>query len=139
MYFDSSRVQEFYNLTNDPNERTNLLARTLTTTELTNYTYLCTEMGTLLGRSICNTRVDTKDLTSFARPQIAPNPAKDLIVVTFKDALPFDFQLTGMDGKVIKKGRSTNNIKVSDLPKGLFLLIIQKQGQVFTEKIVIEQ
>jgi hypothetical protein len=44
-----------------------------------------------------------------------------------------------MDGKMIKKGISTKEINVSDLPNGLFLLKIQKQGYVFIEKIVVEK
>ncbi len=139
IYFDSSKVQEFYNLTMDANERTNILTRTLTATELTNYNYLCTEMGTLLGRSICNPRVDTKELSAFSKPIIAPNPAKNLISVSFNDALPFDFQISSIDGKVLKTGISTKEINVSELPSGLFLLKIQKQGGVFTEKIVVER
>ena len=39
----------------------------------------------------------------------------------------------------ILTGRSTQDINVSDLPNGLFLLKIQKQGAIFTEKIVIEK
>ncbi len=137
--FDSSKVQEFYNLATDANERTNLLARPLTAIELTNYTYLCTEMGTLLGRSICNPKVDTKDLSASAKPIVAPNPAKNLISVAFSDALPFDFQISSIDGKLMKQGVSTKDINVSDLPNGFFLLKIQKQGAIFTEKIVVEK
>jgi arylsulfatase B len=103
IYFDSSKVQEFYNLATDASERTNLLTRTLTANELTNYNYLCNEMGTLLGRSICNPKVDTKDLSAITKPIIAPNPAKNLISISFNDALPFDFQITSMDGKILKK------------------------------------
>lgn len=139
MYFDSSKTQEMYNLTTDPTEQTNLLNRTLTATELTNYNYLCTEMGTLLGRTICNPKVDTKNLSVSAKPVVAPNPAKNLISVTFNDALPFDFQISSIDGKLLKKGISTKDIDVSDLPNGLFLLKIRKKDLVFTEKIVIEK
>jgi arylsulfatase B len=139
IYFDSSKVQAFYNLATDPGERTNLLAGTLTATERTNYSYLCTEMGTLLGKSICNATVNTKDWPIRVKPIIAPNPAKNLIYVTFPDAFPFDFQLTGIDGKWIKSGTATKEIDVSDLPGGLFLLQIRQQGAVFTEKMVIER
>jgi arylsulfatase B len=139
MYFDSSKVQEFYNLATDPDERTNLLNRTLTAMELTNYNYLCTEMGTLLGRSICNARVGTKDVADWTKPTIAPNPAKNIVSVGFADLLSFDFQIMSVEGKLIKKGISTKNIDVSDLPNGLFLLRIQKEGVVFTEKIVLEK
>ncbi len=139
MHFDNNNTQEMYNLTTDATERTNILTRTLTATELTNYNYLCTEMGTLLGRTICNPKVDTKDLSVSAKPIIAPNPAKNLISVTFNDALPFDFQLSSIDGKLLKKGISTKDIDVSDVPNGFFLLKIQKKEGVFTEKIVIEK
>jgi arylsulfatase B len=139
IYFDSSKVQEFYNLTTDPNERTNLLTRTLTATELSNYTTLCTEMGTLLGRSICNSTVDTKDLSDWIKPAIAPNPAKNLISVVFNDALPFNFQILSLDGKIMKQGISTKEILLTDIKNGLFILKIQKKGRVFMEKIVIEK
>ena len=39
--------QEFYNLTTDGLEQNNLLLQTLSNIELTNYNYLCNEMGTL--------------------------------------------------------------------------------------------
>jgi arylsulfatase B len=139
IYFDSSKIHEFYNLATDANERTNLLTRTLTAIELTNYNYLCNEMGTLLGKTICNSTVSAKDLTTLAKPNIAPNPAKNLISVTFDDAFHFDFQILSIDGKVLKKGLSSREINVSELPNGLYLLKIQKQDVVFTEKIVIER
>jgi arylsulfatase B len=138
IYFDSSRVQEFYNLTTDPNETTNLLTRTLTATESTNYQYLCGEMGTLLGKSLC-TRVATNDLNPAQKPTISPNPARQTIAVTFHDALPFDYKISAVDGKMMQKGVSTKDIIVSDLPIGLYLLTIQKQGEVFTEKILVEK
>jgi Secretion system C-terminal sorting domain len=78
-------------------------------------------------------------LNGFEKPIIAPNPAKNWVSVTFNDALPFDFQITSVDGKVMKTGVSSKDINVSDLPNGLFLLKIQKQGAVFTEKIVVEK
>jgi arylsulfatase B len=139
IYWDSSQIQEFYNLSNDLNEQTNLLTRTLSATERSNYTYLCTEMGTLLGRSICNPSVDTKEIQVFAKPMIAPNPTQNEISVTFEDALSFDFEIWTIDGKRIQKGVSNQKINVSDLPNGLFLLKIQKQGVFFTEKIVIQK
>jgi arylsulfatase A-like enzyme len=42
-------AQEFYNLTSDPDENTNLLKSTLTITQFTNYNYLCHELNTLIG------------------------------------------------------------------------------------------
>ena len=138
MNFDKG-TQEFYNLTNDPTERTNLLTRTLTTVERTNYAYLCGEMATLLGKPVCNAAVPTHDILAIDKPVIAPNPANQLITVTFTDALPFQFQLSSVDGKILKKGVSTKEITISELPNGVFILKIQKQGAVFTEKVIIEK
>jgi arylsulfatase B len=138
MHFDDG-TQEFYNLTNDANERTNLLLRTLTTTERTNYNYLCSEMATLLGKTVCNTSVDTKDIYAFGKPIMAPNPANNLISVSFNDALPFDYAIHSMDGKLIKQGISIKHIDVMGLNGGLYFLEIKKEGRVFMEKIVIEK
>jgi Sulfatase/Domain of unknown function (DUF4976)/Secretion system C-terminal sorting domain len=139
IHFDSSQVQEFYNLTNDPNERINILTRTLTATELTNYTYLCTEMGTLLGRNICNRVVPTADMPTLIRPLIAPIPASNLITVSFNDDLPFHYQIMSIEGKILKQGVSSKDIIVSELPNGLFMLKIEKQNHVFIEKMIINQ
>ncbi len=138
MNFDNG-TQEFYNLTNDPTERTSLLTRTLTATERTNYNYLCTEMATLLSKTVCNAAVPTHDISVIEKPVIAPNPANNLISVSFNDALPFDYQISSMDGKMIKKGISTKEITVLDLSTGFFILKIQKQGAVFTEKFIVEK
>ena len=137
IYFDSSRVQAFYNLTTDPNESTNLLNRMLSATELTNYKYLCGEMGTLLGKTICSPSVDTKDINVHAPPIISPNPAQQLITVLFPDALPFNYTIHGIDGKTMKRGVSTKEIGVFELPNGLYVLKIQRQGDVFVEKFTI--
>lgn len=42
-------TQKFFDLGNDPQENTNLLLKTLSATELTNYNYLCNEMTNLTG------------------------------------------------------------------------------------------
>jgi arylsulfatase B len=139
IHLDSSRTQAFYNLATDPNENINLLSRTLTATELTHYTYLCTEMGTLLGRSICDSKVDTKELTAEHKPLIAPNPAPGKLNITFKDDLSFNYEVGTIDGKMLKKGISTQEISLLDIPNGLYFLKIEKQGHVFIEKIVVEK
>jgi arylsulfatase B len=134
--FDSGK-QEFYNLTTDPNEATNLLNTTLTATELTHYRYLCSEMATLIGKNICNAAVPTQDISTMVKPIIAPNPAKNSIAVSFNDALSFDYQIHSIDGKLLIKGNSTKEINISGLFNGLFILKIQKQGAFFSEKIVV--
>ncbi|MFM2266769.1 MAG: hypothetical protein RL757_209 [Bacteroidota bacterium] len=139
MHFDNPERQEMYNWLTDPNETTNLLNRPLTATEQTNYNYLCTQMGLLLGRNICNNNVSTREISGITKPLIAPNPAQDMILIEFSDASSFDYQLFAIDGKLMKSGNATKEIRVSELPNGLFLLKIQKDGNYFSEKIVIEK
>ncbi len=138
MQFDDG-TQEFYNLTNDPNEATNLLLRTLNATERTNYNYLCSEMGILLSKTVCNPTVDTKDIWAIEKPIVAPNPAKNSISVSFNDAVVFNYKINAVDGKLIKHGVSTKDINVSELNSGLYFLEIKRDGQVFVEKIIVEK
>ena len=138
LHFDDG-TQEFYNLTNDPNEATNLLRSPLNAIQRTNYNYLCTEMGLLLGRTVCNPSVDTKDIQAFEKPIIAPNPAKNSISVGFNEALNFNYKINAIDGKLMQQGTSTKEINVSELTNGLYFLEIKREGRVFVEKIVIEK
>jgi arylsulfatase B len=137
MNFDNG-TQEFYNITNDPTERTNLLNRTLTATERTNYTYLCTEMGLLLNKTVCTT-VGTQDVLQKEQPIVSPNPVRQSVSVVFANALPFSYQIHAIDGKMLLQGVSSKDINTSALPNGLFLLKIQQQDAVFIEKITVER
>jgi arylsulfatase B len=139
IHFDSSRVQEFYNLATDPTERTNILAQTLSAAERTNYDYLCAEMELLLGRTICNTRVNTQNIRAHERPIIAPNPAQNLISISLSDTAAFSFQITTLEGKQVKEGNTFKDIDVSALSNGFYLLKIQSSSNSFIEKIVIEK
>ena len=54
--------EEFYNLTLDPLENNNLLTISMSTTDVSNYYYLCNEMTTLTGSgAFCLTGVDVKE------------------------------------------------------------------------------
>lgn len=136
---DSSNTQEFYNLQTDPTETTNLLNRTLSSTERDNYIILCTEMGNLLGRSICQASVSTNDIFNIKKPIIAPNPAKNSINVLFDNVQSFDYQIYAIDGKILQNGVANNAINVADLPNGLYFLKINVGNNAITEKIVIER
>ena len=96
-------------------------------------------MGTLLGKTLCNPSVDTKDLGTDVRPILSPNPAKQLVTVQFLDASPFDFSIHAIDGKMLKSGVSEKTIGVSDLPNGFYVLKIQKQGHAFVEKFTVQK
>lgn len=136
---DSTNTQEFYNLQTDPTETTNLLNRTLSSTERSNYITLCTEMGNLLGRSICQASVSTNEIFNIKKPIIAPNPATNTINVKFDNIQSFDYQIYSIEGKILKSGVTNNEINVADLPNGFYFLKINVSNNTITEKIVIER
>jgi hypothetical protein len=59
--------------------------------------------------------------------QIYPNPAKNIITVVAditKIEKPIDYQIIGIDGKVVKSGKLVNNsssLNISKLPNGVYL------------------
>lgn len=71
---------------------------------------------------------------------IYPNPTKDIINIETKENLkPLQITLYNTLGKeVIKKNLTTNQINISNLPQGLYLLKIISQGKIIkTQKIVV--
>ncbi|MBK7040621.1 MAG: hypothetical protein IPH46_09150 [Bacteroidetes bacterium] len=59
--FDNG-TQQFFNMTIDPTEQTNLLLQNLSAAELSNYNYLCNELSTLTGISSCLSGVSVNDI-----------------------------------------------------------------------------
>lgn len=76
---------------------------------------------------------NSKDL--FA---IYPNPVSEVLnIVGLYQSGAFNFRLFSIDGKQIKSGTIDNSqLNVSDLSRGLYLLQLESDGKVVTEKIV---
>lgn len=72
---------------------------------------------------------------------IFPNPSKNYIQIQASDhqyKIKY-FQILTIDGKIIKEGRlESEQINISDLNKGVFLLNIKTDKRIITKKIVIE-
>jgi arylsulfatase B len=121
--------EEFYNLANDPNENTNLLRRNLTTTEITNYNYLCGEMTTLIGTNVfCRAGVATSELDSLMSIKVAPNPFTNQIHISNSSENDI-FQLVNSTGIVVFSGKNIQTQDFSHLPQGVYFLYIKDFGQ----------
>ena len=120
--FDDGR-QEFYHLSVDPNETSNLLLGTLTTIEQANYYYLCTEMNVLTGIGIfCNPAVGVNEEQADLNKVIAyPSPFNSQIFVDSKYS-SLSVELRNCIGQIIYSGNELSTQNFSDLPKGLYYL-----------------
>jgi hypothetical protein len=79
-------------------------------------------------------------LTGLSRLFIWPNPVKDYLYVQ----TPFargTLEISDMNGRMIKVAIINNTITiipVHQMAKGLYVIRIQKNGEVYTEKFMIE-
>jgi len=130
--FDTG-IQEFYSLTNDPAENTNLLPSALTATDITNYYYLCNQMATLLSNTVyCNSEVAINENEIGAEKLFEfPNPFSSHIFVPSKTANQ-SYELTNSLGQIIYKGMNIESKDFSHLPSGIyFLKCLSKPGLRF--------
>ncbi len=78
--------------------------------------------------------VEENDLNIF------PNPTQQSFVIDMKDEF-FDFILTDVRGKIMIKQRHAMGmfrIECGDFPKGIYFLVVKKEGKSFNRKIIIQ-
>lgn len=128
--------EKFFNLTNSPLETTNrdLLNGTLTTTQISNYNYLCTEMTTLVGgASFCNALG-----VNNVEPQmnVATNPFHNFIALKSNSGNEY-YELYSNLGQLIFEGNAIENQDFSSLANGIYFLKIIEQS-ISTIKLIKE-
>jgi len=139
-------AQEFYNLATDPLESKNLLNGTLSSTELYNYNYLCSEMSKLVGgNSICKISLGIQNPIARELVKTYPNPAKQIINFEFDNHSQSmcSIQLVDQLGRVIynqTKVIETNiiAINVAHFNSGLYYAKINTNGITIVLKVVLE-
>lgn len=75
--------------------------------------------------------VSTADLTLSATTQIHPNPTNNVLTVSLEQALPLDYLIYDLSGKLSGTGAITSTaqaISVQNLNPGLYILIILRDG-----------
>ncbi len=115
-------TQKFFDLGNDPQENTNLLLKTLSATELTNYNYLCNEMTKLTGTGGFCLQTDVKN-TSSSTKEIFPNPFSSHLQLKSKIANE-KFELRNYCGQIIYYGNNIESQNFSALASGIYFLKI---------------
>jgi len=129
-------AEEFYKLSEDPLELTNLLLEPLDNEALENYTYLCNEMQQLLETGpVCQFATTINNQLKPLSLMAYPNPANEQI--TIESPLACTAYLYTMNGQRINELRlleGTNTIHASNLSNGLYLLIAPNR---FIQKINI--
>lgn len=128
--------EKFFNLTNSPLETTNrdLLNGTLTTTQISNYNYLCTEMTTLVGgASFCNALG-----VNNVEPQmiVDTNPFHNFIALKSNSGNEY-YELYSNLGQLIFEGNAIENQDFSSLANGIYFLKIIDQS-ISTIKLIKE-
>jgi hypothetical protein len=73
--------------------------------------------------------------------EIYPNPAKDQFNIRQQSNDPYTLQLTNIQGKVmlyLEGKKQLETVDVSQFPKGLYLVRVKQNNQVFEKKIVVQ-
>lgn len=124
-------AQEFYHLSTDPGETSNLLNGALNATELSNYNYLCNEMTNLVGSgSYCNASVDVQDVQVAQGVRVYPNPFSSHLFIDSEEG-GTSFELINSMGQLVDSGRQIEAHDFSGLVKGVYLLKVVGSRTVF--------
>lgn len=124
--FDNGK-QEFYYLKNDPEELTDLLKKaSLTSSESSNYQYLCSEMNTLLSKTdVCKLKVGIQDEV-LNLINVFPNPFENYIKIENAQG-DETYELSNQLGQVFFNGKNIETQDFSHLAKGVYFLKINQK------------
>ena len=67
---------------------------------------------------------------------VYPNPSTG--VVNIQNAINANYQVIDVTGKIILTGTFNNSVQINNLPKGLFVIRIESEEGVHTEKITVQ-
>lgn len=98
------------------------------------FAYLDTELN-----EACGTWSAGEEVASLV--EVFPNPAKDHVAVRFAEAGDAVVQLVDMTGRMVYSTNSSSqalSIPTSGFRKGIYMLLIQKDRTMFTERIIIQ-
>jgi len=115
-------AEELYNLALDPNETTNLLNGNLTTTDISNYQFLCDSITALTGAGTCKI-LSLNSISQQNEIQVYPNPFTNHIYLSSKNKNEL-CQLINQMGEVIYTGKEIEIQDFSNLPIGIYYLKI---------------
>lgn len=80
-----------------------------------------------------NSSISTPEKVQINSLTIYPNPTKGKLFINSTEEFT-DFSILNLTGQVVKKGNFENNIDVSDLKKGIYLLNLKSEKQLEVRK-----
>lgn len=91
----------------------------------------CTDLSTCYTVNVANIGEEELYL------EVYPNPAKDLLILNASNEIT-SFQIMDLSGKAVLQGYETENINVSNLRSGHYLIQVVAGNNIITEKLIIE-
>ncbi|MFM9836847.1 MAG: T9SS type A sorting domain-containing protein [Cyclobacteriaceae bacterium] len=79
---------------------------------------------------------------SSDKPHIHPNPAKDILKISWKKGVAVDIKIFDLTGRTFLQEESvyeSESVNVSSLPNGLYLVQLKTNSSVWMEKVVIQK
>lgn len=123
-------TENFFDLTTNPTEtiNQNLLLGTLSTTQSTNYSYLCNQITTLVGGpQYCNALSVNNDALEANEIRVFPNPFHSKISLKSYSENE-NYELYSNVGQLIYQGKSIENQDFSNLSNGVYFLKISDKS-----------
>ncbi|MBU6324957.1 MAG: sulfatase-like hydrolase/transferase, partial [Bacteroidetes bacterium] len=120
MRFDDGH-EEFYLLSKDPNERDNLLSKTLDATASQQYQYLCRELETLTGGATKCQSTGLQDASVPGSLLVYPNPAGRQLFVSGL-APGTLLRISDLNGRELLRGSADGPLLLQGLAPGIYLL-----------------
>jgi arylsulfatase A-like enzyme len=123
--------EKFFNLAINPNESNDLLLTNMSSVDILNYNYLCTEMANLVGTGItCTTLNNDYFLNTTNEIYVIQNPFESKIQL---QNIPTDsfFELYSINGEQIFEGSDISSKDFSFLSKGTYFIKVIEQKKVF--------
>jgi hypothetical protein len=93
------------------------------------------------GSGQCGYLVNTPEPEKLTNVQLFPNPANDRFTLQIPVGVAFDFEMTDMNGRVIRTfngADQTVEVERNGLPSGLYLIRGTSKAGIWTGKVVFE-
>lgn len=128
--FDNG-TEKLYNITLNPAETINILSGTMSASDSTNYSYLCSQMALLVGTGISCTTLNNLDFLNKAKDiYVLENPFYSTIKLNEVDDAAL-FELYSVQGEKVSIGKNLSSKDFSFLLNGIYFLKIENSGRIF--------
>jgi arylsulfatase A-like enzyme len=134
--------QAFFNLINDPTEKDNLLLKNMSTMERDNYTYLCQEMTTLVGKGgFCT--ITSIDEYAHDNASVLFDSNHDILILRRHCNDHARIQCISSRGIVMMQQETDpnfeNQLSTSSLPSGMYTVKVDCHHTSFNHSIIIQR